>query len=96
MLELMWFERIADIEERPHDRLLRTQYRRFDMTDIPSYHVLLHFGSGIPSDAQGVAMLALEKHLRELTACPCEVFKETMGDDSKLRRAMTAEQREKL
>lgn len=41
-------------------------------------------------------MLAMEKHLRELTSAPVEVFKETMGDDSKLRRAMTPEQRAKL
>lgn len=65
-------------------------------TNLPRYHVLVHFGAGIPSDAQGAAMLAFEKHLRELTAAPVEVFKETVGDDSKLRRSMTAEQRAKL
>jgi hypothetical protein len=66
------------------------------MSDLPRYHAMVQFGAGIPSDAQGKAMLAFEKHLRELTGAPCEVFKETMGDDSKLRRAMTAEQRAKL
>ncbi len=66
------------------------------MTDLPRYHVLLKFGAGIPSDKQGVAMLALEKHLRNMTGVPVEVFKETMGDDSKLRRSMTVEQRAKL
>jgi hypothetical protein len=66
------------------------------MPELPKYHVLLQFGSGIPSDAQGKAMLALEKHLRQLTGVPIEVFKETMGDDSKLRRSMTAEQRARL
>ena len=63
---------------------------------ITEFHVLVQFGSGIPSDAQGRAMLAMERHLRELTAAPVEVFKETMGDDSKLRRAMTPEQRARL
>lgn len=62
----------------------------------PNYRVIVNFGPGIPSDAQGKAMLALEKHLREVTALPCEVFKEVMGDDSKLRRSMTVEQRAKL
>lgn len=66
------------------------------MIDLPRYHVLVKFGSGIPADAQGRAMLAFEKNLRELTAAPCEVQKEIMGDDSKLRRSMTAEQRAKL
>jgi hypothetical protein len=64
--------------------------------DLPPYHVMVHFGSGIPSDAQGRAMLAFEKKLRDLTDAPVEVFKETMGDDSKLRRSMTAEERAKL
>jgi len=62
----------------------------------PDFHVTVKFGAGIPSDAQGRAMLAFERHLRELTAAPCEVFKETMADDSKLRRSMTSEQRAKL
>lgn len=66
------------------------------MIDLPRYHVLVKFGSGIPADAQGRALLAFEKSLREITAAPCEVFKETMADDSKLRRSMTAEQRAKL
>ena len=66
------------------------------MTDLPRYHVLVKFGSGIPADAQGRAMLAFEKNLRELTAAPCEVFKETMADDSKLRRSMTEAQRKAL
>jgi hypothetical protein len=63
---------------------------------LPDHHVQVRFGAGICADAQGRAMLAMEKMLRELTGAPCEVFKETMGDDSKLRRAMTPEQRAKL
>lgn len=64
--------------------------------DIPPFHVLVQFGKSVPSDAQGRAMLAFERHLRELTAAPVEVFCEAMGDDSRLRVMMTAEQREKL
>lgn len=59
-------------------------------------HVIVKFGDAIPSDAQGEALLAFEKHLRALTGVTCHVFKESMGDDSKLRRSMTQEQREKL
>jgi len=40
-------------------------------------------------------MLDLEKALRA-RGLPAEVFKDSMGDDSKLRRAMTPEQRAKL
>lgn len=63
---------------------------------LDSYHVLVQFGAGVSPDAQGIAMLAMERYLRELTGSPVEVFKDTMGDDSKLRRAMSAEQRAKL
>jgi hypothetical protein len=64
--------------------------------DLPAFHVEVKFGKGIPSSAQGVALLDLERHLRELTRQPVEVFKETMKDDSKLRNMMTAEERAKL
>lgn len=63
---------------------------------LPDHHVIVKFGAGISSDAQGRAMLAMEQHLRAFTGCSVEVFKETMADDSKLRRSMTAEQRAKL
>ena len=66
------------------------------MANLPDFHVQVSFGKGISSDAQGRAMLAFEKYLRELTRGPVEVFKETMGDDSKLRVLMTKEQRAKL
>lgn len=64
--------------------------------DLPPYHVEVKFGKGIPSSAQGVALLEMERHLREITRHPVEVFKETMADDSKLRNMMTAEERAKL
>lgn len=66
------------------------------MDKLGRYHINVRFGDGITSDAQGAAMLALERHMRELTMCPIEVFKDTMADDSKLRREMTPEQRAKL
>ena len=64
---------------------------------VDPLHVVVHFGSGIPSSIQGPALLAFEKELRRL--CPgqwIEVFKEAKGDDSKLRSQMTAEQRASL
>lgn len=63
---------------------------------IPPLHVIVKFGKGIPIDAHGTAMMAFEKRLRDVTGIPCEVFKETKVDDSKLRSEMTPEQRSKL
>jgi len=59
------------------------------------YHVTIRFGAGIPNSTQGEVRLDLEKALRA-RGLPAEVFKDSMGDDSKLRRAMTPEQRAKL
>lgn len=59
-------------------------------------HVVVQFGNGVPSDIQAVALLAFEKKLRELSGLRVEVFKEQRGDDSKLRNAMTPQQRAKL
>jgi hypothetical protein len=66
------------------------------MADLPKYHVEVHFGAGIAADAQGKAMLAFEKHLRELTGMWVEVFGDRKADDSRLRRSMTAEERARL
>lgn len=67
------------------------------MPDLPDHHVIVKFGKGIPGDAQARSMLAFEKHLHELTAnVSIQVFKETMADDSKLRRMMTPEERKRL
>ena len=57
--------------------------------------VTVTFGSGIPPDAQGRAMLALERLLRE-SGVPARVEKAAMPDDSKLRRSMTPLERAKL
>jgi len=66
--------------------------------EIDPLHVVVHFGSAIPADVQGSAMLAFEKDLRERAGKTLwiEVFKENKGDDSKLRMMMTPEQRAKL
>lgn len=58
--------------------------------------VIVHFDEAIPPEAQGPALLAFEQHLRALTGLDCRVFLEKMADDSKLRRAMTAAERERL
>lgn len=61
-----------------------------------SLHVMVWFGDAVPSEAQGPALLALEKALRKATALDIRVFKERMGDDSKLRVKMTPAERERL
>lgn len=69
------------------------------MTAIPHpLHVTVHFGDGIPTSVQGAALLDFERKLRDLTGHTLwiEVFKEAKGDDSKLRSAMTPEQRARL
>ena len=52
--------------------------------------VTVQFDEGIPSDAQGVALLAMEQCLRHLTALDCRVFKARKTDDSLLRLKRTA------
>lgn len=63
--------------------------------ELPALHVLVRFGKDIPPDLQGRVMLHMEKELRE-AGLDAEVFKKSIGDDSKLRSSMTAEQRAKL
>lgn len=63
---------------------------------IPKLHVEIKWGEGIPNHVRGRAMLAFEKHLRELTGLWVEVFNETKPDDSKLRRSMTLDERARL
>lgn len=60
-------------------------------------HVVVQFGSDIPGDVQGPALLEFERLLRRaMPGVWVEVFKDVKGDDSKLRTLMTAEQRAKL
>lgn len=66
------------------------------MIDHP-LHVTVKFGSDVPSAVQGASMLQFERDLRQrMPGQWVEVFKDNKGDDSKLRMAMTKEQREKL
>lgn len=58
--------------------------------------VTVQFPEGVPSEAQGSALLALERMLRAQTKLDIRVVKNLMGDDSKLRRMMTLQQRENL
>lgn len=57
--------------------------------------VLIKFGSGIPGAAQAKVMFDLELSLQKM-GHDVRVFKETMGDDSKLRVLMTEEERARL
>lgn len=65
-------------------------------SEIPPLHVVVKFGKDVPLDAQGCALLELELSLRGSTGLRIEVFKEAKGDDSKLRSAMTLQQRARL
>jgi len=58
--------------------------------------VIVHFDEEIPLAAQGRALLDLERSLRSMTGLDVRVFKERMGDDSKLRIKMTQQERERL
>jgi hypothetical protein len=58
--------------------------------------VTVIFDELVPAEAQGVALLAFEKHLRALTGQDVRVFKTKMGDDLKRRREMTLVQRDNL
>ena len=58
--------------------------------------VTVKFDDGVNPNDEGVALLAFEKHLRQITKLDCRVFKQKMGDDSKLRILMTPKQREAL
>lgn len=59
-------------------------------------NVIVRFDEGVPPEAQGIALLAFEKQLRQLTGLDVRVFKEKMGDDLKRRREMTLVQRDNL
>ncbi len=60
------------------------------------HHVIVKFGKAVPYDTQCALQLKWEQELRESTGVRIEVFAEARGDDSKLRAAMTPEQRNKL
>jgi len=75
------------------------------MKELAPLHVVVRFGSGISGDVQARSLLEFEGILRRNSrVCDpslseglwIEVFKEIMGDDSKLRNLMTKEQRNRL
>jgi len=59
-------------------------------------NVIVKIPDGVPSEAQGPALLEFEKQLRKLSGLDVRVFKDKMGDDSKLRIKMTVAERERL
>ena len=58
--------------------------------------VVVTFPSEISTEVQGPALMLLEQTLRTLTKLDVRVVKDLKGDDSKLRRLMTIQQRDKL
>ena len=67
------------------------------MKDLAPLHVVVRFGSGISGEVQARSLLEFERILRKNSEGQwIEVFKEIMGDDSKLRAMMTPEQRNRL
>jgi len=57
--------------------------------------ILVKFGAGIPGAAQAKVMFDMEVALQKM-GHDVRVFKENMGDDSKLRILMTTEERNRL
>ena len=62
----------------------------------PGLQVVVKFPDAVSKEIQGPVLLWLELTLRTLTKLDVRVTKDLMGDDSKLRRLMTIQQREKL
>jgi hypothetical protein len=56
--------------------------------------VTVTFDDTIMPEFQGPLLLAMEKLLRTSTQLDIRVFKDRLGDDSKLRMAMTPSERE--
>ena len=66
------------------------------MTD-KSYYITVRFdGDGLAIDERNALLMAWERLARERTGKDVRVYMHRMGDDSKLRVAMTPEQRAKL
>lgn len=58
--------------------------------------VVVTFPAEISTDVQGPTLMLLELTLRTLTKLDVRVVKDLKGDDSKLRKLMTIQQREAL
>jgi len=89
--------------DRPEDvdKLLSVEYTKAwlnEARDFPKaiFDALTGRVGRYPSEAQGEALLAFEKHLRQLTGFDVRVFKDKMQDDSKLRIRMTPDERSRL
>ena len=52
--------------------------------------VIVKFDDGVPDDIQAKTMFDFERNLRERSGLDTRVFKERMGDDSRLRVVMDA------
>ena len=66
------------------------------MTDR-SYHITVTFnGDGFGQNERNALLMAFERYARECTGKDVRVYMDRMGDDSKLRVAMTPEQRSRL
>lgn len=63
---------------------------------IPGIPVLVKFPAAVPTEAQGPALLQMEATLRKATGLDIRVVKDLQGDDSKLRKFMTIQQRNSL
>lgn len=69
---------------------------RIEVTD-KSFHITVKFnGDGLAIDERNALLMAFERLSRERTGKDVRVYMDRMGDDSKLRVAMTPEQRGKL
>ena len=59
-------------------------------------YVTVKFDAGVSNYCQARSLLDFEKNLRKLTGLDVRVYKDKMGDDSKLRVRMTPEERNRL
>ena len=58
--------------------------------------VTVKFDDELPPEFQGKALMDFEKLLRKMTGRDIRVFKDKMGDDSKIRQRMTPDERSRL
>ena len=65
------------------------------VSSVVTLNVLVKFGADVPPEAEGPALLHFEQELRR-TGKDIRVFKDKMGDDSKLRVKMTQMERNAL
>ena len=62
----------------------------------PGLQVVVRFPDAIPHEVQGPALLWFEMTLRTLSKMDVRVVKDLQGDDSKSRRLITVQIRDKL